>query len=466
MPARADDACLAGASLLPDQRQLAALRTATDAACPCASFTNRRGYQRCARHALHAALDVGTLRAACKRTATATNAGATCGSGKVACGGVDTGAKHPVSCKVRAASDCEDRHNTDATACTDETHCADVVQWTAGTCVDPRQRGPFAAGVRVITYTKPTVQKFCSGGTGTCTAMPFGANCRCAADTDCQSGTCAPHDRVLDTSIWYPAPRGSGTNNPTYAAIVDAPLDPSRGPYPLLMFSHGSCGDPNQSIFFTALLASYGFIVAAPPHPGNTLADFPRCGSPAAQTSSFLERPQDILFVMNALLAADADPSSPFFGAVDETRIGMSGHSFGGLTVYTTVPLDPRFKVALPMAPAVPGTPVLDVPSMTMLGQIDSVVDLPSIRTAYADALPPKYLVEIANAGHFAFSNLCFPGPDCAPPATLTQREAHDAVLRYAVPFLEVYLAGDSSFLPFLSPPPIPGALLASDLSH
>jgi hypothetical protein len=39
------------------------------------------------------------------------------------------------------------------------------------------------------------------------------------------------------------------------------------------------------------------------------------------------------------------------------------------------------------------------------------------------------------------------------PPTTLTQAEAHADVLRYAVPFLQVYLAGDLSFLPFLALP-------------
>jgi dienelactone hydrolase len=230
------------------------------------------------------------------------------------------------------------------------------------------------------------------------------------------------------------------------------------------MFSHGSCGFPNQSTFLTARLASYGFVVVAPPHPGNTLFDFPACGSVQNQLASFIERPQDVLFVLDAMLAASGDGSSPFFGAVDANRIGMSGHSFGGLTVYTTVPLDARFKVAMPMAPAIPGSPVLAVPSLTMLGQIDAVVNVPAIRDAYAAALPPKFLAEIASTGHYAFSNGCFPSPDCAPPATLTQPEAHDRVLRYALPFLEVYLAGDERFRPFLAPPAGPGYAFQAQL--
>ena len=160
-----------------------------------------------------------------------------------------------------------------------------------------------------------------------------------------------------------------------------------------------------------------------------------------------------MIFTLDEMLAEDADSMSPFFGSIDENRIGMSGHSFGGLTTYRVVGLDSRFKTALPMAGAVIGTPMMTVPSMSMLGQVDSVVNLPAIRTAYDDAQPPKYLVEIKSTGHFAFSDGCFPGPDCMPPTTLTQAEAHADVLRYAVPFLQVYLAGDQSFLPFLALP-------------
>src|SRR5262249_51956882 len=146
---------------------------------------------------------------------------------------------------------------------------------------------------------------------------------------------------------------------------------------------------------------SYGFIVAAPPHPGNTIFEFPSCGSRTAQLSSFVERPADIRFVTDALLAADQDSQSDFFGAIDGTRVGMSGHSFGGLTTYLVVGRDARYRVAVPMAPAVIGAPVVTVPSLTLFGQIDSVVSLPPIRTTYTNASRPKFKVEIAHAGHY-----------------------------------------------------------------
>ena len=43
--ARAQDACLTGDTTLGDQRALAALGTATEAACPCAEAINGKTYQ-------------------------------------------------------------------------------------------------------------------------------------------------------------------------------------------------------------------------------------------------------------------------------------------------------------------------------------------------------------------------------------------------------------------------------------
>ena len=298
-----------------------------------------------------------------------------------------------------------------------------MIEWTAGTCVDPRQLGPYGVGARQVLFTKDSV------------ASP---------------GT----PRELDTVVWYPTTPDAAPIDSYYDAVLDAPLDLSGGPYPLLMFSHGSCGYPAQSTFLTALLASYGFVVAAPPHPGNTIFEFPSCGSGPAQGASFQERPQDIIFVTDELLAANADNSSPFFGAIDPDRIGMSGHSFGGLTTYLVQGSDSRYRIAIPMAPAANSSFTLTVPSLTMIGQVDSVVNNAATQTAYQNSSQPKIKVEIEHAGHFAFSDGCFPGADCNPPVTTTQPESHAAVLRWLVPFVQRYLAGDESYEPFLTSVP------------
>jgi dienelactone hydrolase len=261
--------------------------------------------------------------------------------------------------------------------------------------------------------------------------------------------------RPLDTVIWYPTNPGAGPLDGTYGAVVDAPLA-AGGPYPILLFSHGSCGFPLQSIFLTAQLASQGFVVVAPPHPGNTINEFPNCGTPGAQVASFQERPQDVIFVLDQMLAENGNAASPFFGALDPDRVAMSGHSFGGLTTYLVQRIEPRVKVAIPMAAAVVGPQAMSVPSLSMLGELDTRVSNDAIRTVYGASSTPRHLVEILDAGHYAFSGRCFPSSDCNPPVTLTQDEAHGHVLRWVRPFLETYLNGDASFSAFFLRP-LPG---------
>jgi predicted dienelactone hydrolase len=99
---------------------------------------------------------------------------------------------------------------------------------------DPSDHGPYAVGFTRRTYTKP------SETTG--------------------------EPRALDTWIWYPALPGTGSADG--AVLPDAPA--ARAMLPLVVFSHGSCGFPGQSPFLTETLASWGFVVAVPHHPGNT----------------------------------------------------------------------------------------------------------------------------------------------------------------------------------------------------
>ena len=420
----AADACLTGAAQLDDQRALASLALTAETACPCATSASRRAYAVCTKKQVDAALASAALRPECKQTARAGFHDSTCGGkNRVACGRVD--ADGSVSCRIKRPNACRSRSTYAEHACRTVARCSDVVDWTAGTCQDVRVTGAYGGALRTISYTKSSAST---------------------------PGTM----RTLATDFWYPTAPGGGPIDSATGAILDAPIA-AGGPFPVVMFSHGSCGYPRQSIVLTSRLASRGFIVVAPPHPGNTLFEFPACGTPAAQGAAFVDRPRDIIFVLDQLLAANADPASPFFGKVDGTRVTMSGHSFGGLTTYLAVALDTRFIAAMPMAPATLANSTLPVPSLYLLGAIDSVVNNTQTRAAYDRSPAPKHFASILNTGHYAFSDGCFPGADCQPPRTLTQAEANANVLRYAIPFLEVYGAGDTSFQPFLDAPAPPG---------
>lgn len=264
--------------------------------------------------------------------------------------------------------------------------------------------------------------------------------------------------RVLRTLIYYPTDQVS--QNPGANVVPNAPFASGLGALPLIMFSHGSCGIPAQSPFLNGLFASYGFIVAAPPHPGNQLSD-PGCGLPAAQVDSFVNRPPDVSFVLDQMLALNDDESSMFFGHVDATRIGMSGHSFGGLTTFRVSALDDRIIAALPLAPAAiaidPDLTFLaanPIPIMIQGADLDTTTPFPANQQAPFDRLvAPRYLLKIfLNAGHLGFSAACLPNLAAGCPE-------HRIITRFAVPFMLANVAGDHQFDAFLDPSATPPAV-------
>jgi outer membrane protein assembly factor BamB len=147
----AAEPCLTGRSRLADQRDLTALRGRIEAACPCASFAggpgaDRAAYRTCARAVRSAAVASGALRKLCRKAATDGYSDTTCGSGGlVACGRIRPEADEPVTCRIKAEARCKDRPFFDENVCRDATHCSDVVDLTAGTCVAPRD-GAYAPG--------------------------------------------------------------------------------------------------------------------------------------------------------------------------------------------------------------------------------------------------------------------------------------------------------------------------------
>src|SRR5262249_30874162 len=145
--------------------------------------------------------------------------------------------------------------------------------------------------------------------------------------------------RVLTTVVWYPAVRNTGAAE-TFG-LRDADVRPGR--YPLVIFSHGTCGRPTESSYLTMALAAQGFVVAAPPHPGNTADDFPGCLGGAPFVDSALNRVPDVRFVLDAMLAEASSGTSRFSGRVRTDQLGITGLSFGGFTTLVAAQVEPRF---------------------------------------------------------------------------------------------------------------------------
>ncbi len=280
-------------------------------------------------------------------------------------------------------------------------------------------------------------------------------------------------DRRLDTWIWYPADVAAA-NGP----VADAPFA-QGGPWPLIIYSHGTYGRPDNATHICEYLASRGYVVAAPAFPLTSSVSHTKLS--AADVSDAGNQPRDVSFLIDSLLA------HPRFGpAIDAEHIGATGISLGGITTYFASfgypTLDPRIVASAPIAPGDPvyaalgfglgfgGTvpaPV-NVPVLLLVGDADVFSAATGrLGAAYARLWPPKYMVEIRNAPHVWFGDRDHVppenrNPDCLwfeentgmqPPLCEERRELIEpalqkTIVRYALgAFFDAYLKGDADAL-------------------
>jgi pimeloyl-ACP methyl ester carboxylesterase len=164
-----------------------------------------------------------------------------------------------------------------------------------------------------------------------------------------------------------------------------------------------------------------------------------------------LERPEDIVYMLDALAKLSRDASWRLHGIVNSDRAGIIGHSQGGQTALMVSARDLRVKAALSISPSVahPDTPAAvweaiasaRVPVMIMHGTRDAVWTSEGPLKAY-ESLPrelPRAYIEIAGMGH-----------------TPASPDEVAVVLRYAEALFRYYLQGDRAARAALAPAAAP----------
>ncbi len=247
-------------------------------------------------------------------------------------------------------------------------------------------------------------------------------------------------DRTLSVDVWFPiADEGTrvayqyllipGVYYESPVAVVASPPDIAPdGPFPLVVYSHGSGGLRYIASYYTEMLASHGYIVAAPDHTGNTAVDR-LAGSEAERAVNALNRPQDVAAVIDAMTDPENPETAGFVAALDPERIAVTGHSFGGFTAYAMVAgfdnelgsfdPDPRVDAIIPLAPAVGGDvdPLLTderlasitTPQLVIVGTNDRTTPVdPNVTRVWelAGSVPFRR-VELVDAQHQSFTDLC-----------------------------------------------------------
>lgn len=233
-------------------------------------------------------------------------------------------------------------------------------------------------------------------------------------------------ERSLPTEIWYPAEPGQHESEDAAhplgvrhrATPGLRPIQDVDKPCTLVAFSHGNSGLRQQSTFLTTHLASWGYVVAAPDHVGNTFSEMMALPDDEARRSTHLrirrQRPHDLHAVIRALL--DDGLLSSELPFLDPKRLGLLGHSFGGWTALKLPALESRVAAICSLAPASepfvgrkafdPGELPLpkNVISLVLAARDDVLVDLDTSILPLGDRLGPNSQIEIVDrADHFHF---------------------------------------------------------------
>jgi predicted dienelactone hydrolase len=194
-------------------------------------------------------------------------------------------------------------------------------------------------------------------------------------------------------------------------AFRDAPV--AEGKFPLVVFSHGNGGFRMQSVFWCEHLASHGYIVVAPDHTGNAAATVVDnkliLHNSKAREQSAIDRPLDVGFMIDMMGKWNKGADSRFNGRLDMEKIGVGGHSFGGMTSTMAADQDDRIDAIVPMAAVGREHVNTDVPSLIILATEDGTIGAEGndrVREYYDEGTGPKVLVEFIDGGHYSFTEM------------------------------------------------------------
>jgi len=293
-------------------------------------------------------------------------------------------------------------------------------------------------------------------------------------------------DRFVE--VWYPIDPGSG-REPT--ALVEpaevlpefllellptsltAPFDTgahrdadaATGPFPLAFYSHGFGGYRLVATNYATHLASHGFVVAAIDHLERGLV--------AQISGQVVDAPGQELLDLNRtleLLAERADDDTDLLGGtVDVTRVAVIGHSAGGGAVNQAAS-EAWMDAGVSISAGANGLEEKGKPYLVLVAELDAVVPASASRALYAFLTGPRVYLEIADAGHNSFNDVCPPLYESGEVAELealvgpeqTTRAADGCTDDYEDPRLVQELAGHATvaFLKqHLDVGPTPGSL-------
>ncbi len=276
-----------------------------------------------------------------------------------------------------------------------------------------------------------------------------------------------------------PAPRFEETENyettiprydgdPADPADIYYPLanDNQTRTFPLALLLQGGRIDKKYYSTFARTVARYGFIVVVPNHM-NVFS------VPGVEAEDLFAEAQQMYDTLEFMAAENTNPESPIAGIIDTQTLVMLGHSYGSAVTIGAIqnvceyPLceggeftrpEELKAVALcgintrphgdPTSPRIRDTHNRGMPIAFINGKLDSNASyVESIRSFNKIEDPPKLLIFIDGANHYAMSNENNPpgpGPDNAEP-TLDQQVSIETSARWSALFLRAHALNDEA---------------------
>lgn len=126
-----------------------------------------------------------------------------------------------------------------------------------------------------------------------------------------------------------------------FSADIYLPRQSARAmPMPVIVISHGLGSGRTSFRYFAEHLASHGFVVAVPEHPGSSERQISALLDGKADDVSnpreFIDRPLDVSYLLDELTRLN-QTDGPFKGRININQVGVMGQSFGGYTALALV---------------------------------------------------------------------------------------------------------------------------------
>ena len=292
----------------------------------------------------------------------------------------------------------------------------------------------------------------------------------------------------------------------SFYTLLYKPTVPGKDKIPVVIVSHGFASRPEDFTTVAKVLASYGFFVAVPQHPGSDLQQarsfLNGTTSKVFEVQEFTNRPKDISYVIDEL---ERRNPGEYQSRLELKKVGILGHSLGGYTAlavsgaqidfanlkkdcadttfgYLNLSIlmqcealdleskqynftDPRIAAVMARNPlnssifGQNGLAQVKIPTFLIAGSYDfatPVIFEQMFSFPWLKNTPTSYLGLIEGQAHVDFSKLDAGVTELLDSVTSLNLPNPDLVNVYmdsvSVAFFKVYIVSDNKYLPYLQP--------------